>query len=79
MQQDNDPKHTSKFTIEWLKKKRIKVLQWPSQSPDFNPIEMLWLDLKGPAHKQMPANFNEQEQHFKKSRPKLIHNDVRDL
>ncbi len=29
----NDPKHTAKATKEWLKKKHIKVLEWPSQSP----------------------------------------------
>uniref|UniRef100_A0A4W5QPD4 Transposase Tc1-like domain-containing protein n=1 Tax=Hucho hucho TaxID=62062 RepID=A0A4W5QPD4_9TELE len=38
-QHDNDPKHTAKATKEWLKKKHIKVLEWPSQSPDLNPIE----------------------------------------
>ncbi len=26
-------------TKEWLKKKHIKVLEWPSQSPFFYPIE----------------------------------------
>ncbi len=38
-QHDNEPKHTAKATEEWLKKKHIKVLEWPSQSPDINPIE----------------------------------------
>ncbi len=37
-QHDNDRKHMAKATKEWLKKKHIKVLEWPSQSPDLNPI-----------------------------------------
>ena len=33
---DNDPKHTSKVVAKWLKDNKVKVLEWPSQSPDLN-------------------------------------------
>ena len=36
---DNNPKHTARATKEWLRKKHLKVLEWPRQSPDLNPIE----------------------------------------
>ena len=45
-QQDNDPKHTSKLTNEWLNKTETEVIDWSSYYPDINPKENLWGFLK---------------------------------
>ena len=39
LQFDNDPKHRSLKAFEFYKENNIKIIDWPSNSPDLNPIE----------------------------------------
>lgn len=58
-QQDNDPKHTSKTAKRWFEEKQISVMEWPPQSPDLNPLENLWADVKKGVSEQQPSNIND--------------------
>ena len=45
-QQDNAPIHTAKSILKIFKNLKIKVLDWPAQSPDLNLIENIWHRIK---------------------------------
>ena len=44
--QDNVPPHSSSMKITELRARGISTIEWPPSSPDLNPIESVWNQMK---------------------------------
>ena len=60
LKEDNDPKHTYKLCKNYFGKKQsagiLCVMEWPVQSPDLNPIQLLWEQLDCMVCKKCPSS-----------------------
>ena len=71
LQHENDSKHTAKRTKEWFENNDISTLNWPSYSPDLNPIENLWNTLTVKVQKRNPQNIKQLEESCKEEWDKI--------
>lgn len=69
-QQDNAPVHR---VAKWLKQQKIRKMDWPSRSPDLNPIENIWKIMKDNIQKRQdfPRNVNDLKTALKEEWSKL--------
>lgn len=66
LQMDNDPKHTSAYTVMRLRRMRIRTMRWPAESPDMNAIENVWHQLKTYLRRKKPLNKDDLKKMIKK-------------
>lgn len=79
LQQDNDPKHKSRVAMEFLQENVPTVMDWPSNSPDLNPIENLWSILKRNVELRQPNNIGELDSFMKEEWSKIPQDIIKNL
>ncbi|KAK6035767.1 hypothetical protein COOONC_26728, partial [Cooperia oncophora] len=57
--QDNAPPHKSRYTSDKLRSWGVDTMAWPAESPDLNPIELVWGNMKICIRKQGVRSLND--------------------
>jgi transposase len=53
--QDNTRPHKAKDVAAFREENGLHTLSWPAQSPNLNPIENLWVEVKHNLQKNLPT------------------------
>ena len=61
-QQDNDPKHKSRYAMNYFDEACLECIDWVAQSPAMNPIEHLWLMVKFKLKNKKASNIAERKE-----------------
>ncbi|RCN29718.1 hypothetical protein ANCCAN_24521 [Ancylostoma caninum] len=56
---DNAPQHKSDFTLRTLQAWNVKIMDWPPESLDLNPIELIWGNMKNYIRKKNVRNVDD--------------------
>ena len=59
LQQDNDPKHKSRLTQQFLSSEVAEVIDSPSNNPAADLVDNLWLIIQRRVEKRKPTNLEE--------------------
>jgi hypothetical protein len=57
LMEDGAPVHRSNAPKEWREHHSLQKMVWPAQSPDMNPIENLWMQMKNKVSKKHTPNM----------------------
>ncbi len=79
LHQDNDPKHPASSVKGFIRAKKWKVLDCPSQSPDLNLIEHEFHQLKRRVKAETPQNKQQLELAALKAGKSISKNETKSL
>jgi len=77
LMQDNASCHVSRSTRNWLAENDVRLIWWPANSPDLNPIENVWGMMKIIISREDLGNLDHFKQVVKNCWEEISHEKLR--
>ena len=77
LMQDNDPKHKSHVARDFIQQNVSRFIEWPTKSPDLNPLENIWSIFKQNVRKRLSKCLDELEDCLYEEWEKLDNNMIK--